>query len=253
LNRSLARKDKELKEKNAEILLFSHVTGHDLKEPLRRIYSFIELISSKESENLSGEGRSYLKRIQISVQRMGLLTDDLLNYSLLGKDRSEEISDLNLHSLLRFARNNLKEIIEEKNAIIESTALPVIKGYRTLIVDLLQHLLSNSLKFQKNDVAPHIFITTAILNGKEINDPDALADKNYLRVSVEDNGMGFEQKDAERIFQMFQRLNDKNAYPGTGIGLALCRKIMQLHNGFISAESEVGKGSIFHCYFPGSQ
>jgi PAS domain S-box-containing protein len=249
LNKSLARKNKELKEKNAEILSFEHVTGHDLKDPLRKIYAFIEMIWTRDGQNLSDASKGYFKRAQAAVQRMGMLTDDLMNFSLIGMNSKEEKQVLNLNHILKVAKNKLADVIKEKNAVIESEQLPVISGFRSMLIELFQHLLANSIKFQK-DKEPHIQIAFCTLKGTEITSNDAVADTTCVRISFKDNGIGFDQKYADKMFQMFQRLNGKDAYPGSGMGLTLCRKIMSLHNGFIVAESLGIEGSVFHCYFP---
>lgn len=249
LNKSLARKNRELKQRNAELLSFAHVTGHDLKEPLRKIYTFIEMLVTREEDHLSDEGRSLFKRIQGAVQRMGMLTDDILNFSELSTaDKTAEPVDLN-HTM-KFVLFNLQDQIERKEAEVEVGDLPVIQGYRNLLAQLFQHLLSNSIKFTEKDRMPRIRITSSTCEGAETGHPEALPDQQYVCISIEDNGIGFEKKYAERIFQMFQRLNNSPAYPGTGIGLTLCRKIAELHNGFITVESVPGEGSTFHCYLP---
>lgn len=249
LNKALARKNRELKSKHAELLTFAHVTSHDLKEPLRKIYVFIEMLMGGEADNLSAEGRTHFKRIQASVQRMGMLTDDILTFAELNRN-NEHRQDVELDKICRFAIHNLGPVTEERNAQISYKELPAIKGYRTLLTQMFQHLISNAIKFQPEGGVPRLDISARQVKGSEIHHADAQADVMYTCISFADNGIGFDQKYAEKIFQMFQRLNRAETYAGTGIGLALCRKVAELHGGFITVASETDKGSTFHCYFP---
>lgn len=249
LNKSLARKNKELKQRNAELLSFAHVTGHDLKEPLRKIYTFIEMLVSREAEHLSDEGRSLFKRIQGAVQRMGMLTDDILNFAEVGT-ADKKVEPVDLNHTLKFVLFSLQEQVEGKGAVVALATLPVVQGYRNLLAQLFQHLISNALKFVEAGRAPQISITAAACAGSETGYPEAIPDQRYERISIRDNGIGFEKKYAGRIFQMFQRLNSSPAFPGTGIGLALCQKVAELHHGFIIAESTPGEGSTFHVFLP---
>ena len=249
LNKALAKKNKELKAKNAELLSFSKVTAHDLKEPLRKIYTFIEMLATTETDKLSADGKGIFKRIQGSVQRMGMLTDDLFNYSQV-QTVTEELTVVDLDRTLKVARNMLTDLTEKKKAIITAEKLPVIHGYRTMLADLMLRILGNSLKFQPEGQVPVIRITVDTVQGTDIGDSNAVADSTYHCISITDNGIGFDKKYAELVFGMFQRIHTGAKYTGTGMGLAICKKIMDMHNGSITAESEEGKGSTFKCYFP---
>jgi PAS domain S-box-containing protein len=250
LNKALARKNKELKEKNAEILDFSQITGQDLKEPLRKIYTFIEMLLLKENSNLSDEGKATFKRVQSSVQRMGMLTDDLLNYSQVGLHSADKLVPINLNHVLTAVKSNMRDNIAEKEAVIESEQLPVIDGYRTLLQELFERIIDNALKFRNETNAPFISITAEKVNGTDVPDQGVVPADHYACISFTDNGIGFEQRYVDRIFRMFQRLHSKELYGGSGMGLASCKKIMELHHGFITAESTPGHGSTFHCFFP---
>lgn len=248
LNKELTLKNKILQQQNAEILSFSHVTGHDLKEPLRKIYLFLEMILKEEEQHLSKKSKSYLKRVQSSAQRMGLLTDDILALSKLNEQNA--IEKVSLNDVLKIAITSLQEQISSKNAVITTTDLPAIQGYRSMLFQLFQNILSNALKFQHAGTAPVISITTSHQKGDSIKHNDAINDHNYLAISFTDNGIGFDMQYADKIFQMFQRLYDQSLYKGTGMGLTLCKKIIELHHGFITVDSHINHGSTFTCYFP---
>jgi len=248
LNKALARKNKELKQRNEELLSFTHVTSHDLKEPLRKIYTFIEMIATREGENLTEKGKTYFKRIQAAVQRMGMLTDDVLTFAELNAEQYEQ-TEIDLGHALLFVKRTLEEEIRITKTVIENEPLPKIRGYRQLITQLLYHLLANAIKFRKQGVVPEINISCERVAGHELKHTEAAADAEYVRLSIQDNGIGFDRIYKEKVFQMFQRLHG-NSYPGTGIGLSLCRKIAAIHQGFITAESKENEGSTFCVYLP---
>jgi PAS domain S-box-containing protein len=249
LNKSLAKKNKDLKEKNRELASFFSIAGNDLKSPLWRIYSFSDIILADKNNVLSEESRTYFKRIQASIQRMNLLTDDIISYSHITEENAD-ISSIDLNNVLRFVKHSLKTVINEKMVNIKADTLPVIAGNSQMLTQLFQNIISNALKFQEPTNLPHISITSDYIPCTDIKIKDAIDSTNYIRLSFSDNGIGFEKKYAERIFEMFQRLHGVNSYPGNGIGLAICRKIMTIHGGFITAESSPGSGSTFSCYFP---
>jgi PAS domain S-box-containing protein len=249
LNISLSRKNRELENRNAELLSFAHITSHDLKEPLRKIYTFIEMILTDEGQKLTDKSRSYFRRIQASAQRMGLLTDDIAAFAQINTENNV-LTTISLNDVMNNVQHSLRHTITNLNATIEVGALPEITGYRSMLTQLFQNLLTNALKFQKEGNAPKITISAGVESANTLIHTDAISDTEYLKVSVADNGIGFEEKYAERIFQMFQRLHTAADYSGTGIGLALCRKIMEMHHGYIIAQSEPGVGSVFNCYFP---
>ncbi|HTM66328.1 MAG TPA: ATP-binding protein [Flavipsychrobacter sp.] len=248
LNKAMARKSKELQQRNEELLSFAHVTSHDLKEPLRKIYTFAGMINNYESEQFSERGKSYFKRIQAAVQRMGMLTDDILTFAELNTERSKK-TDVNLEHMLLFVTRTLQEQIETTQAIIQHSPLPTVRGYRQLISQLLYHLITNALKFRRPDVRLEVYIDCEQVSGETIKNAEAIVDATYLKLSVQDNGIGFDKAYKDKIFQMFQKLN-ADEYLGTGIGLTLCKKIAAIHYGFMTAEGKEGKGSNFCVYFP---
>lgn len=245
----LTQKNNELERINNELSSFSYVAGHDLKEPLRKIRTFSNFIMEKSNGSLSEEVRGYMERIITSTSNMQKLIDDLLAFSRTGS--SEKIlHDVNLNTLLIDVKNSLKELIEEKGVTITTTQLPTIKVIQFQFQQLLENIISNAIKYSKPDVKPEITITAGVVSGKDYAHRGANSDKTYNKISIRDNGIGFEQQYAEKIFELFQRLHGKDEYSGTGIGLAICKKIVDNHNGFITAEGKEGVGSTFNIYIP---
>ena len=248
LNKELQKKNKELKVLNNEVLAFAHMAGHDLKEPLHKIYNFMEIILRDEARNFTDKGRNYFKRVQIAAQRMGLLTDDMLAFAELNIEKSPKTM-VDLNRTLAFAKNSLRTQITNKDAEIVADELPTVQGFTSLLSQLFQHILSNALKFQSLSATPKIDISCMLLDGEHLQKFDAPEVNKYCAISFTDNGIGFEQRYAESIFNMFQRLQP-DSFAGNGMGLAVCKKICELHNGFIEARSEPGSGSTFICYLP---
>ncbi|MDB5229090.1 MAG: hypothetical protein JWN78_3283 [Bacteroidota bacterium] len=250
-SRLLAAKNLELERQNTELASFNHVASHDLQEPLRKIQTFISRISEKETTNISPTGKEYFERIQISANRMQMLIDDLLTFSRTNKaDQIFESVDLNV--LLENAKHELAQIIEEKDAHIQSVHLPTLNVIPFQFQQLLINLISNSLKYSKPGITPLIRITVEIIDGKNIPSTRAEHQKKYYKISFIDNGVGFEQQYAENIFVLFQRLHGRSEYTGTGIGLAICKKIVENHQGFITAEGKPNTGAAFHVFLPAS-
>jgi PAS domain S-box-containing protein len=248
LNKSLARKNKELKQKNAELSSLSQVTGHDLKEPLGRIYTFMEIILDEEKDRLSDKAKNYFKRFQASIQRLRLLADDIMLLSSISAEQQHK-EEINLNHILKYVKANLSQVIESTNTEIKSVDLPSINGYRAMISQLFQNLIDNAMKFQPAGQKPVVTITWKMVKGDELKSLDANPETEYYCISIDDNGIGFERNEGKIIFNMFSRLHPTE-YAGTGIGLAICRKIAELHNGFIMAESTVNEGSCFSILFP---
>jgi len=246
----LMRYNKELEQSNKELESFTFVASHDLQEPLRKIRTFLTLIAERELTNLSDASRDYLKRTIRSSEQMQQLIIDLLAYSsTTGSEEHFKKTDLN--DILRQVRNELKETIEAKNASIQIDNLPSLNIIPFQIQQLFTNLLSNSLKFSRPGVQPHIVIKYEIVDGTAIETIKVNRGKKYSSFTITDNGIGFEKKYNEKVFELFQRLNSRNTYGGTGIGLSICKKIVDNHGGIITARGEPDKGATFTIYLPG--
>lgn len=239
MNRKLVKSNQDLEQ-------FAYVASHDLQEPLRKIQTFSELAerSTGDKETL----HKYLEKINVSARRMADLIRSVLNYSRLSR-LNEEFSVIDLNATMDSIRSDLELLIAEKKAEIRCDPLPVIRGIPLQLNQLFLNLISNSLKFSEKK--PVIDISSKILPGSQIRlNPDLNSAGNYVELKFTDNGIGFEQQYADKIFTIFQRLHTSQHYAGTGIGLALCKKIVENHHGFIIARSEPGKGAEFYVYLP---
>ncbi len=257
----LAITNDELVKINKELESFTYISSHDLQEPLRKIQTFSNRILEKENENLSESGKDYFRRMQAAAARMQRLIEDLLAFSRAstGEHIFEKTS---LNVLVSEVEQELKESIAEKQATLEVKTLCEANIIPFQFKQLMHNLIGNALKFSKSDMSPHISIDSeklvlseylkqhATLSGL----PPALVitGKDYCHLRIKDNGIGFEPHFNERIFEVFQRLHGKNEYVGTGIGLAIVKKIVDNHGGFITATSEVNKGATFDIYIPSS-
>ena len=241
-------RNRELESNNKELSAFNYIASHDLQEPLRKIETFLSRLISKDYDKLSESGQQYISSIQKSTNRMRVLIEDLLQFSRTNRtEKTYETSDLNF--LLENAKIDLAEIIEEKKAIIENDVLPTLDVISFQIQQLFINLIGNSLKYSKENNTPIIKINYSIVIA---NDEEFLPDTHheYHKITVKDNGIGFDQEYAKKIFILFNRLHNKNEYQGTGIGLAICKKIVENHKGFIFAKGVINEGSIFSIYLP---
>ncbi len=236
----------ELEAKNRELERFAYVASHDLQEPLRKIRTFIDIVgSSLHDEKLV---RSIFSKISLSAKRMSELINAILNYSRLEKDDERE-TDIDLNKLLKNVLSDYEVNIQEKKATISSEELPSVRGIELQIGQVFSNIIGNALKFSNK--RPEIKIYSKVVNSGQVGDwPDSVANGRYLEIVFADNGIGFDQQYAAQIFLLFQRLHAKHEFSGTGIGLALCKRIMENHGGFISASGEPGNGAKFRVYFP---
>ncbi|MFT3908407.1 MAG: PAS domain-containing protein [Ferruginibacter sp.] len=249
MNEKLRKQNIDLERSNAELESFNYIASHDLQEPLRKIQAFSQRILEKDKSNLSATGTDYFGRIINAAFRMQNLIEALISYSKTNaSETGKEFTDLN--NLLRVVTEGLQDSIEEKNASIQYSHLPKLKIIPIQFQQLFINLISNAIKYSRTGVPPRINITAITIAGKDITDVDANGSINYWKISVEDNGIGFEQRYATKIFELFQRLHGASDYLGTGIGLAICNKIMRNHDGFISAVGNPGVGSVFNIYLP---
>ena len=239
----------ELTRTNAELASFSFVASHDLQEPLRKIQTMSDLILEKDGANFSPGTQKYFSKIIAASQRMQRLIIALLDYSRYNaSDTNFVVTDLN--RLVEEAKENLQQRIEETRATIKSEKLPVLNVIPFQFVQLFSNLLGNALKYKKLDVPPLIDISASKIGAGELNLPPSLRKGHYWEIKIRDNGIGFDQKQAERMFGLFQRLPSRSDIEGSGIGLPICLKIAQNHGGHISAEGHVGTGSTFKVYIP---
>jgi PAS domain S-box-containing protein len=236
----------ELEVQNKELEQFAYVASHDLQEPLRKIRVFTELIEdSLDDRELVVR---YLGKLNFSARRMSDLIRSLLNFSRLTKS-SVVMEPVNLNAVLLAVMQDMELLIIDKDAVIVSTELPEVMGYRLQLEQLFSNLLGNALKF--NVKTPVVRIHFREVERFEIpGAPGHLLDRPYYHITVEDNGIGFEPQYANKIFDLFQRLHEKHEYEGTGIGLPLCRKIVEIHKGHMFAESRPGDGARFHLFLP---
>jgi PAS domain S-box-containing protein len=248
-SRILQQKNKELEKMNEELSSFAYISSHDLQEPLRKIQTFSDRIMELEYNNLSEKGRDLLKRMQLGALRMQTLIRDILTYSRTNiSDKVFELTDFN--DLVSQSRQELEVVISERNATIECENLPNVMVIPFQIQQLFTNLLSNALKFSKANVAPHITISCELVSAGVAQSTVLDPDKQYYHIWVQDNGIGFEPVYASKIFEVFQRLHGRSEYGGTGIGLAICKKIVENHNGAIRAEGQLDQGATFHVYLP---
>lgn len=248
----LENKVKELDRSNKELEEFAYIASHDLQEPLRKITSFSERLKEKLPDNLEPEVMLYLNRMLAATDNMRMLIDNLLEFSRTSRSR-EPFVKLDLNTTLSDVKADLELKIEESGAKIHSEQLPVIDAIPMQMRQLFTNLFTNAIKFKKIDQPPVIRISCRTLTEAEIEDFHLTPETTYYRILVHDEGIGFEQEFGERIFQIFQRLHGKSEYPGSGIGLAICKKIAENHCGRIYAESELGKGASFVIVLPESQ
>jgi light-regulated signal transduction histidine kinase (bacteriophytochrome) len=244
--RELVLKNEELELRNHELQQFSWVVSHDLNEPIRKIQIFIKII--KELYLTADEKAiDYVDRTIKSAERMQTLITDLLAYSRLSSQVKPETTDLN--EVLQEVLSDFDYLIERKNATIKTTELPTIDSIPSQLRQVFQNLIGNALKFSGNTDKPLIEITSEIIAEKSFESPVS-AEGKFCRITVKDNGIGFDEIYLDRIFIIFQSLNDRQKYEGTGIGLAIAKKIIEKHNGLITAKSQVGEGASFIIILP---
>ena len=244
LNRELARSNRELQD-------FAFVASHDLQEPLRKIQAFGDRLRTMQGPRLDDQGRDYLDRMHNAAGRMHTLINDLLSYSRV-TTKAQPFRRTDLRRIADEVVNDLETRIEQSDGEVEIGDLPVIDADQLQMRQLFQNLIANALKFRKSDTPPHVKLSSEKFSG-ESSDEGPTTDDGYVRIFVSDNGIGFDEKYLDRIFTPFQRLHGRNVYEGTGIGLAVCRKIVERHGGTLTAKTKVGEGATFIVTLPTTQ
>jgi signal transduction histidine kinase len=239
----------KLEVSNRELEEFASVASHDLQEPLRKVQAFGDRLRIKAGPSLSDEGRDYLERMQKAAGRMQTLINDLLTFSRV-TSKGQPFVPVELAAVAHEVVSDLEARIEQTQGQVEIGDLPVIDADPLQMRQLFQNLIGNALKFHRKDVPPRIRISSTIINQR---DEAAAVDAPHCQIMVTDNGIGFDEKYLDRIFNVFQRLHARNEYEGTGVGLAVCRRIVERHHGTITAKSSPGQGSTFIITLPVQQ
>lgn len=245
----LEERNLELERNNKELAAFNYAASHDLQEPLRKIQTFISRFEEREAYKLSDSGLEYLERIKSAATRMRLLIDDLLQFSI-SKKPDKELVVSNLNMLFESAKQDVALTIQEKKAQITNDTLPTASVIAFQIQQLFLNLLSNALKYSKNGGVVIIKVKYTMVRARDEHQLRKATNINYHKITFTDNGIGFDQKYAEKIFNLFNRLHNKQDYSGTGVGLSICKKIIENHKGFIFAKGEINVGSVFTVYLP---
>ncbi len=244
--RAMSRTNKELEQRNRELQDFAYVASHDLQEPLRKIRAFADLLIEDFDDVLDETGRYYLGRMQDGARRMSRLISDLLDYSRI-TTRARPFEEVDLREIINHVISDLEMRISDVEGSVCVGDMPMVEGDQTQLRQLLQNLIANALKFHREDVRPVIEIYAEEIPAA--NRPNGQG-YPFVKIVVEDNGIGFDEKYLDRIFTPFQRLHNRSSYAGTGMGLAICRRIVERHDGELTAESTPGEGSKFIITLP---
>ena len=248
-NLRIEERNMELERSNQELASFNHVASHDLQEPLRKIQTFISRFSQADKDILSDSGKSYLVKIEDAASRMRILIDDLLMFSRTNKSE-KTFTEVSLKEILENVKQELSQVISDFDVTITDNNLPVASVISFQMQQLFTNLIGNSIKYCKEKVAPVIAITSEIVTASDYPKLNLNTKNKFYKITFSDNGMGFDEQHAERIFVLFSRLHSNNSYPGTGIGLTICKKIAENHHGFIFAEGKPNVGSNFTLFLP---
>ncbi len=238
----------ELQRSVEQLQEFAAIASHDLKEPLRKIGLFTSVIMTTDWDKLPDGTKTHLQKISDEALRMQKLIEGVLSYSAINAEVHKQT--VSLEALLKEAMTYLEYPIAETNAVIDSDGLPLANVVPLQILQLFQNLLSNSLKFSRKLVPPRIRVTHSIVAARELKDERLAGANHYLQLQFADNGIGFDQEASEKIFGLFQRLHNRSDFEGSGIGLAICKRIVESHGGAISAVSAQGKGAVFTVLLP---
>ena len=232
-----------LQQSNNDLQQFAHVASHDLKEPLRKIRMYTGRLESDPANVLSEQSKGYMEKVYSAANRMSIMIDGVLNYSTLNVSE-QKIEPVDLNEIIDDIKSDLEILVAEKSATIIHSTLPVIEGANVLFYQLFYNLINNSLKFSKAGIPQVVTISS---------EPIQSDNGESVQISIRDIGIGFEQEQAERIFKTFERLNSKDRYEGTGLGLSLCKSIVQRHQGTIHARGKENEFAEFIIQLPVKQ
>lgn len=245
----LGEKNIELESANKDLTSFTYVSSHDLQEPLRKIQSFVSCLLRDEEKNLSATGKGYFKRMQLTAKRMQQLIDDLLTYSRTkSTDRDFEKTDLKI--IINDVKKDFDETIADTQTTIDVSHLGNASVIRFQFRQLFQNLISNSLKFSRPGKKLHIIIKSEIIKISSPGRAKSSPQTDYCHITYSDSGIGFDPQYNTQVFEVFQRLHSQEEYKGTGIGLAICKRIIENHKGVITASGKINKGAKFDIYIP---
>jgi light-regulated signal transduction histidine kinase (bacteriophytochrome) len=245
---TLLQKTFELEVSNSNLEKFAYVASHDLQEPLRKILMHADLLINLEKNQLSERGQGLLEKILSSTSKMKSLIKDILTYSTINPEKKKE--KVNLEDLLTEVKTELEYLIVQKAATIHSDELPDANVFPSQMKQLLQNLISNSIKFSKKDQPPVITITHEILDQQKVADKTIKPAFTYLHINIADNGIGFKNDDSQQIFSLFKRLHTQKDFEGSGLGLAICQKVVENHGGIIEATGVINQGATFSIILP---
>jgi light-regulated signal transduction histidine kinase (bacteriophytochrome) len=250
--KELADANSNLQRSNSELAQFAYIASHDLQEPLRKIVIFSEMLENSLGDQVNPQTKNYLNKINNSSLRMTTLIRDVLSYSELVKD-TDAFQQVDLNKIIDNTKQDYDLLMEQKSANFTYKDLPVIQAIPLQMSQLFGNLLGNALKFSKKDIAPVITITAKKTPVGEVQALSLNPEVEYMTIQFTDNGIGFKEEHAEQIFSIFQRLHKKSEFEGTGIGLAMCKKIALNHHGDINARGSSEQGAVFNVILPVKQ
>jgi PAS domain S-box-containing protein len=240
LSKQVKERTLELERSNDDLMQFAHVTSHDLKEPARKVQTYADKLVAEFGKTLPAKGATYLNKIQDATKRMFSMIDGVLNYSSINAEE-HTIEQIDLNEIINNIESDIELLISEKKGIIQRDKLPVIEGAHILVYQLFFNILSNSFKFSKKELNSVVTISSSL---------EKKGNLEFVKITIKDNGVGFNKKQVDKLFNAFSRLHPKDKYQGTGLGLALCKKIVERHGGSIVADGKENEGAVFTVLLP---